>query len=31
VGTPEGEAAREANARAGRTAGGLDLAAVAAG
>ncbi len=27
VGTPEGDAAREANARAGRTAAGLDLAA----
>jgi peptide/nickel transport system ATP-binding protein len=31
VGTPEGEAARQANARAGRTAAGLDLAAAAAG
>jgi peptide/nickel transport system ATP-binding protein len=31
VGTPEGEAAREANARAGHTAAGLDLAAAATG
>jgi peptide/nickel transport system ATP-binding protein len=30
VGTPEGEAAREANARTGRTASGLDLAATSA-